>query len=156
MWPFIYTNLNYRPLSNNYLLPLVEICSVVLENKTTLTIKKDNRQISISKPHLIFRFHLSSPDLKAQVSSYDRQLSIALLSVNFFPFSSSSPEPLGQFQPNLVQSIPGQGEFNSIFSNEGPTLLIGGDNNDIANIHYKISFSWTTWQISTKLDIKHH
>ena len=51
----------------------------------------------------------SSPELKAQVSFSDH-LSSVCLSVRpsvcqLFTFSSSSPEPLSQFQRNLAQSI---------------------------------------------------
>ena len=62
----------------------------------------------------------SSPELKAQVSFSDHLSSGVCLSVRpsvrpsvclsvckLFTFSSSSPEPLGQFQPNLAQSILG-------------------------------------------------
>ena len=52
--------------------------------------------------HLVF----SSPELKAQVSFSDHLSSVFYLSVcKLFTFSSSSPEPLGQFQPNLAQGI---------------------------------------------------
>ena len=34
---------------------------------------------------------------------------------------SSSPEPQGQVQPNVEQSIPGWKEFE-VYSNEGPRL----------------------------------
>ena len=69
-----------------------------------------------------FQF-FSSPELKAQVSFSDHLSSVVCLSVrlsvclsvclsvrpsvNFSLFSTSSPEPLGQFQPNLAQSILG-------------------------------------------------
>ena len=54
----------------------------------------------------------SSPELKAQVSISDCLSSVVCLSVcpsvcKPFLFSTSSPEPLGQFQPNLAQSILG-------------------------------------------------
>ena len=54
----------------------------------------------------------SSPELKAQVSFSDHLSSVLCLSVclsvcKLFTFSSSSPEPLDQFQPNLAQSILG-------------------------------------------------
>ena len=54
----------------------------------------------------------SSPELKAQVSFSDHLSSVVCLSVclsicKLFTFSSSSPELLGQFQPNLEQSILG-------------------------------------------------
>ena len=59
-------------------------------------------------------FIFSSPELKAQVSFSDRLSSVVCLSVclsvslsvcKLFTFSTSSPNPLGKFQPNLAQSI---------------------------------------------------
>ena len=44
------------------------------------------------------------------------------LSVRLFTFSSSSPEPLGQFQPNLAQSILGWCEFIFVWM-KGPAFL---------------------------------
>ena len=64
---------------------------------------------------LIINF--SSPEPKAQVSFSDQNLSVVCRRCRrrrcrrcrrcrkLFTFSSSSPEPLGQFQPNLAQSI---------------------------------------------------
>ena len=61
----------------------------------------------------------SSPEPKAQVSFSDQNLSVVRRRRRcrccrrrhrcrkLFTFSSSSPEPLGQFQPNLAQSILG-------------------------------------------------
>ena len=53
----------------------------------------------------------SSPEPRAQVSLYDQILSVVRRRCRcchkLFTFSSSSPEPLGQFQPNLAQSILG-------------------------------------------------
>ena len=65
---------------------------------------------------------ISSPELKAQVSFSDQNLSVVRRRCRrwrrcrpcrrcrrccrkLFTFSSSSPEPLGQFQSNLAQSI---------------------------------------------------
>ena len=57
----------------------------------------------------------SSPELKAQVSFSDHLSSVVCLSVcpsicpsvcKLFTFSSSSPEPLVQFQPNLAHMHP--------------------------------------------------
>ena len=65
--------------------------------------------------HTAVRF-FSSPELKAQVSFSDCLLSVVRPSVRLFvcpsvcklfTFSSSSQEPLCQFQPNLAQSILG-------------------------------------------------
>ena len=53
-----------------------------------------------------------------------------------FTFSSSSPEPLGQFQPNLAQSIFGWREFKFI-QMKGPTLFPRGDNYKIAKIFWR-------------------
>ena len=56
----------------------------------------------------------SSPEPKAQVSFSDQNLSVVRRCSScswhcrkLFTFSSSSPEALGQFQPNLAQSILG-------------------------------------------------
>ena len=87
---------------------------------------------------------ISSPELKAQVSFSDHLSSVVCLSVRLpvcpsvclsvcklFTFSSSSPEPLGQFQPNLatkhswVKGI-------QVCSNEGPRPFPRGDNYEIA------------------------
>ena len=51
--------------------------------------------------------YFSSPELKAQVSFSD------LYVCKLFTFPSSSPEPLGWFQPNLAQSILGWRDLNS-------------------------------------------
>ena len=49
---------------------------------------------------------LSSPESKAQVSFSDHNLSVVRPRCRkLFPFSFSSPEPLDQFQPNLVKSL---------------------------------------------------
>ena len=61
---------------------------------------------------IIFVEIFTSPELKAQVSFSDHLSSVVRLSVRpsvrkLFTFSSSSPEPLVQFQPNLAQSILG-------------------------------------------------
>ena len=59
----------------------------------------------------------SSPEPKAQVSFSDQNLSVVRRRCRccrcrkLFTFSSSSPEPLGQFQPNLAQSILGWREI---------------------------------------------
>ena len=64
-------------------------------------------------------FFSSSAELKAQVSFSDRLLSVACLTVclsvhKLCTFSFSSAEPLGQFQPNLAQSIFGWRGFNFV------------------------------------------
>mgnify|MGYP003690877341 CR=1 FL=1 len=55
---------------------------------------------------------ISSPEPKAQVSFSDHNLSVVRRRHcrrwrcrKLYTVSSSSPEPLGQFQPNLAQSI---------------------------------------------------
>ena len=53
---------------------------------------------------------ISSPEPKAQVSFSDHSLSVVRrrrcrFFHKLFTFSSSSQEPLGQFYPNLAQSI---------------------------------------------------
>ena len=56
---------------------------------------------------------ISSPEPKAQVSFSNQNLSVVRRRHcrrrwrKLFTFLSSSPEPLGQFQPNLAQSILG-------------------------------------------------
>ena len=59
---------------------------------------------------------LSSPEPKAQVSFSDQNLSVVRCChhrwrcLKLFTFSSSSPEPLGQFQQNLAQISMGEGD----------------------------------------------
>ena len=64
---------------------------------------------------------LSSPELKAQVSFSDR-LIVRRLSVNFSYFRLLLKKPLGQFQPNLTQSIFGWRGFMFV-QMKGPTLF---------------------------------
>ena len=54
-------------------------------------------------------YFLSSPEIKAQVSFSDHLSSVVcwFVRLSVYIFSSSSPVPLGQFQLNLAQSIPG-------------------------------------------------
>ena len=60
-------------------------------------------------------FFFTSPEQKAQVSFSDRLLSVVCLSVcKLFTFSTSSPEPLDQFQPNLAQIILGLRGFKFV------------------------------------------
>ena len=70
---------------------------------------------SVIKKTYIF----SSPELKAQVSFSDHLSSVVCQSVcpsvcKLFTFSSSSPEPLDQFQSNLAQSILGWRGFKFV------------------------------------------
>ena len=85
-----------------------------------------NRVESISTLSVIF---FSSPELKAQVSFSDRLSSgvcpsVCLSVCKLFLFSTSSQEPLGQFQPNLAQSILGWRGFNFV-QMKGPALFQG-------------------------------
>ena len=82
----------------------------------------------------------SSPELKAQVSFSDCLSSVIHLYVRMsacphvcklFTFSSS-PEPLGQFQPNFAQSYLVKGI--QICSNEGSCPFSRGDNYEIVKI----------------------
>ena len=72
-----------------------------------------------------------------------------------FTFSSSSPEPLSQFQPNLVKGSLGEGDSSLFKWRTRP--FPRGDNYELVNIHLrnlKIFFSRTTGPISTKLGAK--
>ena len=53
-----------------------------------------------------------------------------------FTFSSSSPEPLDHFQPNLAQSILGVKMIKNFFLNEGSRPSQSGDNCKKVTIHY--------------------
>ena len=69
----------------------------------------------------------SSPEPKAQVSSSDQNLSVVRRRCRcrkLFIFSSSSPEPLGQFQPNLAQSVLGLRGFKFV-QMKNPVLFQG-------------------------------
>ena len=60
---------------------------------------------------LFLVWFFSSPEPKAQPIFFDQNLSLVrrrrCRCPKLFTFSSSSPEPLGQFQPNFAQSILG-------------------------------------------------
>ena len=77
----------------------------------------------------IFLF-FSSPELRAQVSFSDHLSSASVHPsvcpsvCKLFTFSSSSPEPLGQFQPNLAQSILRWRGFKFVHM-KGPVLFKG-------------------------------
>ena len=73
----------------------------------------------------------SSPEPKAQVSFSDQNWSVVRRRCRrrrrcfkHFTFSSSSPEPIGQFQPNLAQSILGCRGFKFIQMKD-PALFQG-------------------------------
>ena len=72
---------------------------------------------------IIYEFcHFSSPELEAQVSFSDQNLSVVRHRCRcrrcrcrkLFTVSSSSSEPLGQFLPNLVQSFLGRRGFKFV------------------------------------------
>ena len=67
---------------------------------------------------------------------------------------SSSPEPLGQFQPNLAQSILAWWVFKFVLKKGHARPFLRGDNYEIPKKHWrcfkKIFFQWTTGPISTK------
>ena len=81
--------------------------------------------------------------LKAKVNFSDRLLSVASVHLSIrlsggkpFTFSSSSPEPLGQFQPNLAQSSRWVKGIQ-VCSNNWPRPFPRGDNYEIAKIHWR-------------------
>ena len=81
--------------------------------------------IVIGSPHLkdTFLAHLSWK-LKWAFLITCRPSSVCLSVCKLFTFSSSSPEPLGQFQPNLAQSILGWRGFKFV-QMKGPALFQG-------------------------------
>ena len=106
---------------------------------------------------LVLCYFFSSPELKAQVSFSCSLLSIGLSVCKLFTFSSSSQEPLGQFQPNLIGTKHPCVKGIQVCSNDEPKPFPRGDNYEIAKIHswnLKIFFSRTNGPISTKLGSK--
>ena len=106
----------------------------------------------------------SSPEPKAQVSFSDKSFSVVRRRCccrhcchKLFTFSSSSPEPLDQFQPNLAQNILGWGGYK--FVQIKASALFQGEIITKYRIYIdenkKIFFSRTTGPISTKLGTKH-
>ena len=73
-----------------------------------------------------------------------------------FTFSSSSPEPLGQFQPNLAQSIPAWRRFTFV-QTEGPRIFLKWDTcniiifNTCNNIFLALN---QIWCLKSSLQIK--
>ena len=71
---------------------------------------------------------ISSSEPKAQVSFSDQNMSIVCCCPwhchKLFTFPSSSPEPMGQFQPNLAQSILGWRGFKFVYM-KGSALFQG-------------------------------
>ena len=83
--------------------------------KTVLDNPQNNDYAITLKENKIHCLLFSSPEPKAQVSFSDQNLSVVRRCRcrrrrwrchKLLTFSSSSSEPLGQFQPNLAQSIP--------------------------------------------------
>ena len=119
------------------------------------------------KNGMIF-IRFSSPEPKAQVSFSDQNLSVVRrrrrrcrrcrrCCRKLFTFSSSSPDPLGQFQPNLAQSILWWRGFKFV-QMKGPAFFKGIYIYEVAKIHSrnkKIFFSRVTEPISTKLVTMH-
>ena len=87
----------------------------------------------------------SSPELKVQVSFSDQNLSIVRhrrcccrhCCRKLWTFSSSSPEPLGQFQLNLAQSILGWRVFKFV-QMKGPVFFQGEIIMKLQKIHWQI------------------
>ena len=81
--------------------------------------------------HCMYLFFIRSPEQKAPMSFPGKKLSVVRCRRGYrklFKFSSSSPEPLGQFQPDLAQNI-------LACSNEGPRCFPRGDKYEISKIH---------------------
>ena len=97
---------------------LINTCTLFLLIKTLYSIYTAWQSILYTKLFLSCLF--SSPEPKAQVSFSDQNLSVVRRCRRrwrcrkLFTFSSSSPEPLCQFQPNLAQSILGWRGFKFI------------------------------------------
>ena len=95
--------------------------------------------------------------LLAHVSFSDHLSSVVCLSVppslcKLFTFSSS-PEPRGQFKPNLAQNILKWRGFRFV-QFKVHVLFLGGDDNETSKIHWRNLkiFLRTTWPISVKLE----
>ena len=91
------------------------------------------------------------------MSFSDHCLSFCLSVCQLFIFSSSSPDPQSQFQPNLAQSILELRGFKFVQMKVRP--FPRGDNYKRVLIHWriiKIFFSRSTEPISTKLGTNHH
>ena len=58
-------------------------------------------------------------------------------------FRKSSSEHLGQFQPNLAQSILGWREFKIVLM-KGSALFPRGENNEIAKINWQIKQKYSS------------
>ena len=104
---------------------------------------------------------LSLSELKAQVSFSDWlssvRPSVCLSICKLFTFSTSSPEPLGQFQPNFNKKHPWV-EGIQFWLNEGSGPFPRGDNSENVKLYWKIFKNLLLQNhltISTKLDTKH-
>ena len=114
----------------------------------------------------------SSPKLKAHVSLSRRNLCVVyrrcwncccrLCCRKLFTFSFSSPEPLGQSQPNLAQNILGWRGFQYV-QMKGHILFQGGDNYEIANFRIfflrfqpNLAQSIPGWRVLKFSQIKDH
>ena len=99
--------------------------------------------ISLSKTPVWSHSFFSSPESKAQVSFSDQNLSVVRRRCRcrrcrkLFTFSSSSQEPLGQFQPNLAQSILGWRGFKFV-QMKGHTLSQGEIIAKILKLYWKL------------------
>ena len=85
------------------------------------------------------------------------RLSVCPFVCKLYTFSSSSQEPIGQFQPKLGTKHPYVMGIQ-VCSNEVPRPFPRGDNNEIAKMHWwtlKIFVLRTTGPISPKLGTKH-
>ena len=97
------------------------------------------KELSIdSYIYFICMYFISSPERKAEVNFSDQNLSVVhcRLCRKLFTFSSSSPEPLGHFQENLVQGSWVKGIQDC--SNEWPHPFPRGDNYKKAKINSQI------------------
>ena len=106
-----------------------------MQIQDAFTIFKQNKLIALHTFPVFFSF-VNSPQPKAQVSFSDQNLSVVRRHRRHrrclcrccwhkhFTFSSSSPESLGQFQPNLAQSNLGWRGFKFV-QMKGPTLFHG-------------------------------
>ena len=112
--------------------------------------------------HLIFKnlIHaciFSSPEPQVQVSFSDQNFFVVCRPCwrchKLFTLSFSSPEPLGQFQPNLAQSIPGWRGIQ-VCSNEGTRSYQMVDNWEIININLLLQNYWAIFnQTLTKVSL---
>ena len=98
-----------QPFNHQWIIPIGHISLLVLSLIWTYFIVKDKDGLKVLTTIEVFTIFISSPEPKAWVSFSDKYMSLSFvfIVVKLFDFSSSSPEPLGQFQANLAQSILG-------------------------------------------------